>query len=75
MFHLFFALGCPPPNQFANPMPQQEGIELVSLATEFKNQPPPVQTVMNLSGPINAVQYQINPYGGKHRINVYLSIT
>ncbi|KAK9971551.1 hypothetical protein ABG768_024913 [Culter alburnus] len=63
--------GCPPPNQFANPMPQQEGIELVSLATEFKNQPPPVQTVMNPSGPINAVQYQINPYGG-YPVQCYL---
>lgn len=56
-------------------MPQLEGIELASLATELKNQPPPVQTVMNPSGPINAVPCQINPYGGKHRINFYLSIT
>lgn len=66
--------GCPPQNDHPNPMPQMEGIQLVSLAKEL-NQQPPVLTVMNLSGPINAVPSQIDPHGGKHRINIYLSIT
>ncbi|XP_067307408.1 phospholipid scramblase 1 [Pseudorasbora parva] len=63
--------GCPPQTHSANPMPQIEGTELASSATELKNRPPPVQTVMNPSDPINAAPCQIKLYGG-YPVQFYL---
>lgn len=57
-------------------MPQSEGPAPAPPAIELQSMspPPPVQPDLNQSGPSNPAPDQVQPYAGKPRINVYLSV-